>query len=481
MNQGSGDVDFPPAMQWARRARWFSLQNIVLWGQGLPFGLLAWFGFGWVGWRILRDYKRRPEEWISHVMIWGWTAFYFTWQSMRLNPTMRYQLPIYPMLAIFAGWAAIALFDRARKMYLSSHGRRRRYLRFAPLLAIFTGLAVLAATYGYAYAFSRIYVRPITRVEASRWIFRNIPGPINLKIQTEEWLISQPLPFPYDRSISPGVPYSYIFTPTTAGSLEEVYLPRVVEETGSEQPIELLFSLFSSSSPDELLARESITEVMSDGGGVAKSLTFELDQPASLEVETSYRIQFEIPGEASAVAIDIPIELTVQPVEADPANQPLNLPLEAPATIVRPDAPLLADFTAPIDGYLTHLKVGGLSSQQGELKVEELRAALRLATRIGEAQVSQLEALEVLPDGTTAFTLKQPLPIAIGEKYQFSIEIWPEGGMIVLRGFPVANEGEWDDGLPLRLDGLDGFEGFSLSISISTCTGTIIPRNWNAS
>ena len=36
-------------------------------------------------------------------------AFYFMWQSISFNPTMRYLLPIYPALAIFAGWAAVAL------------------------------------------------------------------------------------------------------------------------------------------------------------------------------------------------------------------------------------------------------------------------------------------------------------------------------------------------------------------------------------
>ncbi|MCJ7715921.1 MAG: glycosyltransferase family 39 protein, partial [Anaerolineales bacterium] len=40
--QTSGDVDFPPALQWARRPVWFSLQNLVIWGLGLPLGILAW-------------------------------------------------------------------------------------------------------------------------------------------------------------------------------------------------------------------------------------------------------------------------------------------------------------------------------------------------------------------------------------------------------------------------------------------------------
>ena len=54
-NQAAGDVDFPPALQWARRPIWFSGQNMVLWGLGLPLGILSWAGFyGRAGacWRI---------------------------------------------------------------------------------------------------------------------------------------------------------------------------------------------------------------------------------------------------------------------------------------------------------------------------------------------------------------------------------------------------------------------------------------------
>ena len=34
----------------------------------------------------------------------------------------------------------------------------------------------------------------------------------------------------------------------------------------------------------------------------------------------------------------------------------------------------------------------------------------------------------------------------------------PEGGLIARRT-AIANEGAWDDGLPVRLDGYDGFAG----------------------
>src|SRR5690606_7866397 len=99
----------PPAMQWARRPIWFSAQNMVFWGLGLPLGILAWVGFLWAGWRMSFGAKKYPGEWRNHLLIWSWTGVYFLWQSLALNPTMRYQLPVYPTLAIFAAWAVVTL------------------------------------------------------------------------------------------------------------------------------------------------------------------------------------------------------------------------------------------------------------------------------------------------------------------------------------------------------------------------------------
>ena len=57
--QSSRNVDFPPAMQWARRPIWFSFQNMVEWGLGLPLGILAWAGFLWAGWRLFISRRNR--------------------------------------------------------------------------------------------------------------------------------------------------------------------------------------------------------------------------------------------------------------------------------------------------------------------------------------------------------------------------------------------------------------------------------------
>ena len=47
------------------------------------------------------------------------------------------------------------------------------------------GIVVLLATGVWAFAFQSIYIMK-SRIAASRWIFQNAPGPINLKILAED-------------------------------------------------------------------------------------------------------------------------------------------------------------------------------------------------------------------------------------------------------------------------------------------------------
>jgi hypothetical protein len=163
--QASPDSGLVWNLQWARRTHLYSFVNLTTWGLGLPLGILAWAGFLWMGWRMLKG------EWRQHILLWSWTAIYFVWQSLQFNPNMRYQLPIYPLLAMMAAWV---VFDWGRP-----HLQGSRRLPARKILAALIGTAVLILTAGWAYAFSQIYLRPETRVAASRWIYQNVPGPVN--------------------------------------------------------------------------------------------------------------------------------------------------------------------------------------------------------------------------------------------------------------------------------------------------------------
>ena len=134
------------------------------------------------------DLDRFKGEWRRNILLWGWTGLYFIWQSLQFNPNMRYQLPIYPLLAMMAAWV---VFDWARPG-LSSLKR----LNWRKILATTAGVVILLLTFGWAFAFTGIYLRPETRIAASRWIFQNVPGPIDLQIQIPAGTTyQQPLPF----------------------------------------------------------------------------------------------------------------------------------------------------------------------------------------------------------------------------------------------------------------------------------------------
>jgi YYY domain-containing protein len=447
--QSNGEVDFPPAMQWARRPVWFSFQNLVLWGLGLPLGILAWSGFLWVGWRMFRI----PGEWRRHALIWGWTGIYFAWQSMALNPTMRYQLPIYPTLAIFAGWALVALYDLGRQA-----NREARYPRWSQAAAVLLGLLALAATYGYAFAFTRIYERQITRIEASRWIYQNIPGPITLPIQTPDGLYNQPLPFPYTMTIASGVPYATNFVPKASGTLSEVHLPRVREENGEHQVRQLALTISDSAGDPQPLASATLVDDLTPGDEArGKSYTLQLDRPVELEKDRSYALRLELLGEPSVTFFDGDVTLGFQTTTEGEGW--VEQEVEAPPSVVPPNTPYSLEFVSPTDGYLAAISITDVSQQDGSAQPYSLQLVQTSPGENPESQASDLY-VEEHPEGNGyLISLEQPLSVVQGERYLLLLDLQPESGLISLSGLGVASEGDWDDGLPLRLDGYDGYGG----------------------
>jgi hypothetical protein len=294
-NQAAGDVDFPPALQWARRPIWFSFQNLTVWGLGLPLGLLAWAGFLWAGWRMFK------RDWQQHILLWGWTALYFTWQTTQFNPTMRYQLPIYPTLAIFAAWAVVALFDLGRRKLADGSPTRRSGLILS-WGAMLIGGVVLLATAIYAVAFTSIYQRPITRVEASYWIYQNIPGPINLEIQTEDGPYLQILSFPYSTGILSGQPVSVSFTAKASGLVEQVALAHVLAQSADES-VTLKLSL-GPNGQEDLVSTATLTGSLEAGAdGRGQSYRLKLDQPVQLVEGQNYQLAVALESGTGAVTI----------------------------------------------------------------------------------------------------------------------------------------------------------------------------------
>ncbi|NCP87343.1 MAG: hypothetical protein CO094_07275 [Anaerolineae bacterium CG_4_9_14_3_um_filter_57_17] len=272
--QASGDVDFPPALQWARRPFTFLLENMVIWGLGWPLGLTALAGAAWMAWEVLRK-----QAW-KHLLLLGWLAFYVLWQMTQWNPTMRYQLPAYPLMALMAAWGLVRL------------GAALQPKRLTFLAGLLTA-AILLATFGWAYAFTRIYTRPHTRVAASRWIFEQLPGPITLGYADG----AQPLPIPAGLSIVPEQDFITQFVPFHAASpLTKISLGHAAG-TG-QQTVRLTLASSPDFPPESVLAQmESTANFAPQTDPRGAAWDFPLQTPLSLAAEKTYylRIQSSAP------------------------------------------------------------------------------------------------------------------------------------------------------------------------------------------
>ena len=240
--QATGETDMPWNLQWVRRSHLYSFTNLTIWGLGLPLGILAWIGFLYMGWRIFKGERR-------HLLLWGWTAAYFIWQSLQFNPTMRYQLPIYPLLAMMASWFVFEQLPITNPKLRNTANITRSIL----------AIIVIVLTAAWAFAFQSIYLRDEFRIAASRWIFQNVPGPINVKYQTDNSIYTQPLPFPSDGFIQAGSPYDTIFTAQSDGLIESITLAHAANAVVSSSTVNLILSNAFNPTPDQILATASLT------------------------------------------------------------------------------------------------------------------------------------------------------------------------------------------------------------------------------
>ncbi|MBE0699650.1 MAG: hypothetical protein IH586_22220, partial [Anaerolineaceae bacterium] len=402
-NQSAGDVDFPPALQWARRAPWFSLQNLVLWGLGAPLALLAWAGFfvfAWAAYRRVREQgwaSLLGPDWSGGLLVWLWTAVYFTWQSSAWNPTMRYQLPIYPTLAILAAWGVGFGWSQAKRF------SPRHPIRWKIQVGVMSAL-VLILTLTWAFAFTRIYTRTETRVAASRWIFENVPGPVNLVVDTQsEGSIKQMVSIPERAMVRDGMPFSTTFDTAQAGVLSSVLLPSTQMSSTVAQNIHLRASVFLASQPGIALAQGDINIPL----GTYEKLEVPLTSSAGLEAGQRYVLVLETDPQDSAAnnsdavfsAVQLSGQLGVrlygrvqQRITQVPAEQNSETPLTT----------LLLDQ----DGTLRQLRLA--DGATGPIRL----VVLTSNQLTGEQQSSRASRM-----GDAVYTLDTPLSFSAGVSY----------------------------------------------------------------
>jgi hypothetical protein len=176
----------------------------VLWGMGLPLGLAAWIGIIWA----LRNTIKGSISWRVHLIPLLWGLGYFLFMGTRWVKSIRYFLPVYPVFCLYAAWGLFEIrrslmrrFVKTASEYDDSSRVGHKAMLATLLQALATGL-VLMGTLVWATAFvNAVYRQGHTRIEASRWIYENIPA--GSTISNENWDEGLPL------SINHSTPHDY--------------------------------------------------------------------------------------------------------------------------------------------------------------------------------------------------------------------------------------------------------------------------------
>ena len=174
----TGEADLPYTRQYQGTAPYvYFLQQLVVWGLGVPYGVVALAGWAFLIYLALR--KRS----VGAILLLAWLIPYFAITGRSQAKFLRYMLPLLPFLAIGAavlsdhirGW----LGALAKRLSLPSGGAVSAALTFG-FPALLVGMTAL-----YALAFANIYTEPHTANQASKWINANVPG--GSGITREHW------------------------------------------------------------------------------------------------------------------------------------------------------------------------------------------------------------------------------------------------------------------------------------------------------
>lgn len=453
-NLSSATTGFPPSVQWANRPLWFGWVNMVNWGMGLPLGLLAWLAIAVL--IVVKKGKNSSSFWLIAL----WTLFYFCWQEIQYTVSMRYLLLVYPTLAIIAAFFLDWIWERG-KAFLEQ--QKITWGRIFKITSIVVLAAVVLATIIWGFAFSRIYTRPVTRIDASFWIYQNVPGPINLKIQNGSYTINLPLSYPLGVSIPGSRPVKLVFKANTSGIVSAIDFSFVRDEDLLNPTaiktfmIELL----------DLTTGSKVTATLADpfngsNDPRGNNYTIGFDQPMTITNSQEYQITYSVlePEEALYVigAQDLAINFN---------GTSSKLILPEPTRLIHAGESYDTTFTPVTNGNLLSIDLNRMvdweqTAGQSIITVSISQTTTSGVEHLGTASISSQFAVtnDVRGDGY-AVIFSPSITLAKDQQYSLSVQVTSGNGAIAIYGSRQANESTWDDVLPYNVYGTNPFDYYN--------------------
>lgn len=202
--------DLPYTRQYiATPAYFYHIQQLTLWGLGVPLGLLTWAGVAFSGWMAV---VRRHRH---HILLAAWVVPYFLVAGSFQVKFMRYMLPITPFMFVMAAGLAAWVWSRltARVVVLNPgvpalqgttpsdalpadpstrsggdafRAQGERLQGGMRLVALGLLTLVLCSSVFYAFAYVHMYDRPHPATTATAWVLETVPPGTTL-LQDSGW------------------------------------------------------------------------------------------------------------------------------------------------------------------------------------------------------------------------------------------------------------------------------------------------------
>lgn len=456
----SGVVDVPYALQWARRPITFAATNLVEWGLGLSLGLLGLFGFVWMGWRLIKG------DWQKHIVIWGWTAFILVTQSINWVRSMRYLLPIYPALCLISAWAIFKLWENGvgavRKITSFQFNWRRT-------LAVAAAVVTVAGTAVWAYAFTSIYTRPVTRVAASDWILKNISSAIEMPITLEDGSqVKQLLAYQNTAIINSSQPYVYGYTANENGTVSSMTLEHVLynlqnNPLATTTPAVISLQAVIRDANGDLSAGiiQSQFIQISDARGEAVKLEF--TPPLDLQKGRKYELVISVIETDINLKLDGGVWLNTSDGKTDVRQY-----LPPPALRITSDYPFKESFFPLVSGTVSGFRLNRVVDLMDSGINTKLSVVITNPNK-GNQVVGMGEIISTFePEGDARgkeywVNLDQPATLDASQMYVLSIGVKDQGSELAIYNEAPAIESTWDDALPLSENGYNLF-GYELGL-----------------
>jgi len=297
--ESSGVGGGPPGEQWtARIPLVFPMINLVLWGMGLPLGVTACLAFGGAAWHWLRT----GRGWRSHLLPLVWTGGYFLFMGTRWVMSVRYFLPIYPFLCLLAAWGLLTIWHNSHRSQEAAAANQVSVLRLRPLMAGLLLGMVLFGTLLWATTFTNaVYWTDHTRLQATHWIFQNIPAPFHLALRTTDGReVFVPVSAQDGLTISERSPFMQFFQVSEPGIITGVTVPHAAAVGAASR---MQMTIYANGVDSVELGAVDLSVTAAVVGEIGESLQAELHSLPLIRGH-SYTLLVSVPAGMPAVSVE---------------------------------------------------------------------------------------------------------------------------------------------------------------------------------